>query len=163
MDTWIYLSPGFCGGDDAGKPGDRADRLLRRHHCRSAAGSGADQRRGDPVATGLCFASASGIGANPVGNGLHWLRIRRTHFVDFAQRARRCGGNYDRAGRLPDGATGARRRRALYFSGQLLLWLTDRHRRNHSVRPPYWRNGRWRLVRQSTSRSWFLRLPVLAA
>lgn len=29
--------------------------------------------------------------------------------------------------------------------------------------PPYWRNGRWRLVRQSTSRSWFLRLPVLAA
>ena len=119
---------------DAGEPVDRPDRLLCRDDRRPAAGAGAYQRRGDPAAAGFRPAFTRGVGADPAGDGLYRLRIRRANLIDSVERARRCRRHYDRPRRLSDGPAGSRRRCAVDFRRQFLLWLTDRHRRYYFVR-----------------------------
>lgn len=55
--------------------------------------------------------------------------------LHIAQRPRRCGGDHDGAGRLPNGAARERRRSAVDFRSQLIFRFINRYRRHHSVRP----------------------------
>ena len=134
MDTLQYLLAGFGVALTPDEPGGGRDRRPHRHHRRHAARPRADQRRRDPDAARLRAEAAARDGADPAGRGLHGLRVRRAHLVDPAQRARRRRRDHDRARRLPDGAQGPGRRRAVDLGVELVRRLADRHHRHRAVR-----------------------------
>ncbi len=73
MDTWIYLSQGFAV---AMTPENLVIALIGCFVGTIVGllpGLGADQRRGNLTAAGLCVASACGVSANSAGDGVHWV------------------------------------------------------------------------------------------